>query len=196
MVQFAAEYKRDPSDVPYFSSGVTIPAPNSRAQQAVTHRLFVDNRDRHGYPATSPFDFQLYLGNDPRANAGVQGYENVTTVELKAVALPKVADERYVIMSVDELNDNMLESTTPAAQNAFAIVYFDSDSLAAGVVKPLKGTDFYQKQLVFKPPLARLNRLSIRFLKHDGSVITAADTGGENHVSILFEVTTRSGYTG
>lgn len=196
MGQFAAEYQRNPADVPYFSSGVTIPAPNSRAQQAVVNRLFVDNRDRHDYPTSSPFDFQVYLGNDPRASAGVRGYENVTSVELKAVALPKVANERYVIMSVDELNDNMLESTTPAAHNAFAIVYFDSDGLTAGSVKPLKGSDFYQKQLLFKPPLARLHRLSIKFLKHDGTVITTADTGGENHVSILFEVTTRGGYSG
>lgn len=196
MVQFAAGFQRDPSDVPYFSSGVTIPAPNSRAQQAVVHRLFVDNRDRHNYPASSPFDFQVYLGNDPRASAGVQGYENVTSVELKAVALPKVANERYVIMSVAELNDNMLESTTPAAHNAFAIIYFDSDALAAGAIKPLKGADFYQKQLVFKPPLARLNRLSVSFLKHDGTVVTTGDTGGVDHVSVLLEVTARAGYTG
>lgn len=191
MSQFST-YTRLPTDKPYFSSDVTLlPSPKGAPAQTVTKRLFVDNRDRYGYPAGSDFNFQVYFGNDPSRSVGIEGWENVTSVELKAVAMPKVANERYVIMSVDELNDDMFEATSSVAHNAFAIVYFDSDNLATGAVKPLKGADFYQKQMVFKPPLAKLNSLSIKFLKHDGSVVTTADTAGETQVSILFEITTK-----
>lgn len=186
-------------DVPYFSSGVTmlpgLQKPRTSARevpvQTSVRRLLVDARDRWDAANTSPFDFKVFFGNDPARSVGIAGYENVSSVELKAVAFPKVANERYVIMSVDELNDNMLEATSGAAHDAFAVVYFDGDGLATGAVKPLKGADFYLKQLAFAPSLSRLNSLSIKFLKHDGNVVTTADTANETHVSLLFEVTSK-----
>lgn len=186
-----ATYTRADTEVPYFSNVTTLQ--NKGAQKTTVHRLFVDSRDRYGYPAGSHYDFKVYLGNDPERSAGISGYENVTSVELKALAFPKVNNESYVILSVDELNDNMLESTCPAAHNAFAVVYFDSSAMSASQVKPQKGTDFYQKQLAFNPPLAKLNSLSIKFLKHDGNVVVAADTAGtETGVSLMFEITTKT----
>lgn len=200
-------YTRSPAENPYFSSGVTLLPAQSKAlpgvvgvpdgaSLTVTKRLFIDSRDRFGYPASAPFDFKVYFGNDPERSVGIAGYENVMAVELKAVALPKVANERYVVMSVAELNDNMLEASSSAINDTFAIIYFDSDALATGTVKPLKGVDFYQKVLQFKPPLAKLNSLSIKFLKHDGNVVTTADTNGETHVSLLFEVTSKVARSG
>jgi hypothetical protein len=202
-------YARSQSESPYFSSGVTLlPAlsepiqsvvpgtPSAAANLTTVRRLFIDNRDRYGFPAAPAFDFKVFFGNDPGRSVGIAGYENVTSVELKAIALPKVANERYVVMSVAELNDNVLDATTSAVHDSFAIVYFDSDTLATGAVKPLKGADFYQKQFVYRPPLARLNSMSIRFLKHDGNVVTTADTNGEAHVSMLFEVTCRNARSG
>lgn len=200
-------YTRTQADAPYFSSGVTLlpgqskatPGPTSLpdgASLTVTKRLFIDSRDRYGYPTSAPFDFQVYFGNDPDRSVGIAGYDNVTSVELKAIALPKVANERYVVMSVAELNDNMLEASSSAIHDTFAIVYFDSDALATGTVKPLKGVDFYQKVLQFKPPLAKLNRMSIKFLKHDGNVVTTADTNNETHVSLLFEITSKVARSG
>lgn len=192
MSRFAA-YTRKDTDAPYFSSVNMPPAQDKAGKQTLVHRLFVDSRDRYGYPAGSNYDFKVYLGNDPQRSVGISGYENVTSVELKALAFPKVSAETYVILSIAELNDNMLESTCPAAHNAFAVVYFDSDAMMAAQIKPQKGADFYQKQLLFNPPLAKINSLSIRFLKHDGSVITASDTGGsETAVSMLFEITTKT----
>ena len=187
MSQFAG-FARGPNEVPYFASVVMSP---SKDEQTVVRRLFIDNRDRYDATHTSPFDFKIYLGNDPDRSVGISGYENVVSVELKAVSFPKIANERYVIMSVDELNDNMLEATNSGTHNAFAIIYFDSDVLATGAVRPFKGSDFYQKQLLFRPPLAKLNTLSFKFLKHPGNVVTTSDTNNETHVSVVLEITTR-----
>ena len=182
-----SSFSRNESESPYFSyvpPTVTQPPKD----YLVAKRLFVDNRDAES-TSVSPFNFKVYLGNDPSRSTGLSGYENVVSVELKGVSFPKIANERYVILSIDELNDNLLDSTSQAAHNAFAIIYFDSDALPTGTVKPFKGTDFYMKQLHFKPPLAQLNKFSIKFLKHDGSVVTGADTNGVTHASLLFEIT-------
>lgn len=195
MSRFAA-YSRADTDVPYFSGVTSFLPAKGPGEQTTVRRLFVDSRDRYGYPAGSAYNFKVYLGNDPERSVGISGYENVTSVELKAVAFPKVANERYVIVSIDELNDDMLDATCSSAHNAFGIVYFDSDALAAGQVKPLKGVDFYQKQLLFRPPLAKLNSLSVKFLKHDGTAVGAADTGGaEANVSLVLEITSKSNRT-
>jgi len=187
MSQFAG-YARGPNNAPHFSSVIMPPG---KDEQTVVRRLFIDNRDRYDAANTSPFDFKIYLGNDPNRSVGISGYENVVSIELKAVTFPKIANERYVIMSIDELNDNVLEATNSGTHNAFAIVYFDSDLLAPGTVKPFKGSDFYLKQLLFRPPLAKLNTLSFKFLKHPGALVTTSDTNNETHVSVVLEITTR-----
>lgn len=168
-----------------------LSASPSNANKTVVRRLFVDNRDRYDSANASPFDFKMYFGNDPERSVGIAGYENVTSVELKAVTFPKIANERYVVMSVEELNDNMLDASSSSAHNCYAIIYFDSDTLATGAIKPLKGADFYQKQLFFSPPLSKLNRLSIKFLKYDGNVVSTSDTANVTQVSLLFEITSR-----
>lgn len=195
-----ASYTRAPESMPYFSFAPMAPSTSTSVSatppdsQVTVKRLFIDNRDRDTNFG-SPFDFKIVFGNDPDRSVGIAGYRNIVSAELKAIAFPKVANERYVIVSIEELKDNMLDSSTSAAQDAFAIVYFDSDTLATGAVKPLKGVDFYQKSIVFKSPLAKLDSLTIKFLKHDGSVVTLADTNNVSHVSLLFEITAKANRT-
>lgn len=188
MSQFSA-YTRAEGEIPYFSH---LPNVGAAPTGTVVKKLFIDNRDRYDAANTSPFAFSIYMGNDPYRSVGTSGFENVQSVELKAIAFPKVANERYVVVRIDELKDTLLSASCQPAEHSFAVVYFDSDALGTGVVKPLKGIDFYQKQLVFKPPLAKLNSLNIRFLKHNGNVVTTADTAGVTHVSLLLEITTRA----
>lgn len=184
-----AEFSRNVGEVPHFAYIPETPRPATT--QTKVSRLFVDNRDRHNASSVSPFDFRVYFGNDPGRSVGISGYENVVSVELKAVAMPKVANEPYIILSIDELNDSMLDSTSRTAHNAFAVLYFDSDFMATGSVKPLKGTDFYQKILAYNPPIAKLKSMHVRFLKYDGNVVTTSDTNGNANVSLMFEVTSR-----
>jgi len=145
-------------------------------------RLFIDNRDRTDPANTSPFDFAVSL-----SDRGLARYEMVSGVELKAIAMPKVAGEMYVAMDVDEMTDQ-LDSTSAGVHRTFALLYFDSDALTPGSVKPIKAYDFYQKEVRFNPSLAGLDRLHVRFRKRDGSVVTAADTAGNTTVSFLMEV--------
>lgn len=186
MSQFSV-YNRAENETPYFSYVPSNTAPPPRLS---VRRLFVDNRNRHIGSSKSEFDFQIFMGNDERS-VGIGGYENVVSVELKAISFPKVVNERYVIMRIDELKDSQLDSTCQAALGAFAIVYFDSDTLATGLVKPLKGVDFYQKQILFKPALDKLFRLSVRFMTSDGQVVTPSMTNNEKHISFMLEITTR-----
>lgn len=167
---------------PYFSN-VYKPANSTGHPPPIRtrHRLFVDNRDR---PAgTDPFNFAINL-----ETCGVPSYNNVTSVELKGISVPKVAGEPYAILSIPELNDDVLDSTTPAANRAYAVVYFDNNQMTTGWEKPVKGADFYQKTIEYHPPLRRLDRLSISVLKHDGTVVTSADTGNVTTMSLLFEI--------
>jgi hypothetical protein len=198
MANFMNYSTRTSDEAPYFSSlfGATdvtrdrakeLPPPRDTA---VVRRLMIDARDRFDVANTSPFDFRIYLDNAFRSNStGVSSYENVTSVELKALAIPKVADEPYVIVNIDECNDSVLDSTSNTANRAYAVAYFDSDTMTTGTIKPIKGQDFYYKRAVLNPPLPRLDRMSIRFLKHDGTVVTLSDTANSSHVSLLFEIT-------
>jgi hypothetical protein len=185
---------RSADEAPYFSSlfSPTTSSPHTAVVPTGTlHRLFVDARDRFDAGNTSPFDFRVYLDNAHRDNhTGVSAYENVVSIEMKGLAVPKLVDEPYVIVNIIECNDNVLDATNNAANRAFAIAYFDADTLAVGSVKPIKGIDYYQKKIVFNPPIPRLDRLSIQLLKHDGNVVTVSDTANSTHVSILFEVMT------
>ena len=182
------EYVRAPNELPHFSTVFQTATP---PQIVKTFRLFIDNRDRH---EGTPFDFKVKFGSatatQPTISNSITPYENIQSMELRGVAFPKIANEPYVILSIEELNDDMLDATCPAAHRAYAIIYFDTDALAPGVIKPLKGVDFYQKLVKFKPPISRLNRLSIKFLKYDGSIVTTTDTNNVNSATLMFEVTT------
>lgn len=180
---FAPYASRTPCEPPpHFS---VAPAYGPPPTGMVTkHRLLVDNRDRPDPANTSPFDFSIHL-----SRTGMDRYENVASVELKGLAFPKVDGEPYVILDIRELNDN-LDATNSAANRTFGIAYFDSELLAPGQIRAVKGYDFYQREAKFNPPLAHLDRLTVKFLKHSGNAVTTADTAGETHASMLLEVTT------
>lgn len=190
MSQFGQYSARNTGETPYFSSMFSS-KPDPALPTGSIHRLFVDARDRYDSANSSPFNFRVYLDNAHRDNhTGVSAYENVTSIEMKGLAIPKISNEPYVIVDIDECNDNVLDATNNPANGAFAIAYYDADTLSVGSVKPIKGIDYYQKKITFNPPIPRLDRLSIKFKKHDGNVITTSDTANGDHVSILFEITT------
>jgi hypothetical protein len=113
----------------------------------------------------------------------------VKSVELKGLAFPKIDDD-YVIMDVTELNDDTLVGSSNATNQAFAVVYFDSDVVqSVGNIRPVKGYEYYQKAVVFNPVLASLSKLSVTFKKRNGSIITTSDTANVNHCSFMLEIT-------
>lgn len=149
------------------------------------HRVLIDNRDRHDKANTSPFDFRVNA-----AETGVSRFENVVSVELKALAFPKIANENYVILDSFELNDH-IEATNSSAHRSYNIAYFDNDTLATGSVKPIKAKDMaFDVEKVFNPPLAQLDRFSFTFKKYDGNVVALSDVASNANVSLCLDVTT------
>jgi hypothetical protein len=163
---------RAPGENPHFSNVYLNPQP----VQKNVKRLFIDNRDRQ---EGDPFDFLVTFPSP---------HTNVQSVELKAMCMPKVDGECYILLHVEEFEDSALDATSDAATRALAVVYFDSSLLKPGDVKPIKGQDFYNKVVSLNPALAKLSRMRIRITKHDGTVVTPAMCGGEEHMSLMFEL--------
>lgn len=178
-------YHRGSDETPRFSSNSFPDTP--KYKRATHHRLLIDNRDRPGFPTSDPFSFIINL-----QNCGLGGYEHVLSCELKSCAFPKIANEAYVIVEIDELAErDLLESTAPGLSNkSMAIVYFDNSSNTPGFVKPARGRDFTEQTVLFVPPKRRLDRLTINFRTHSGAIVSPADTGGVTDVSMLLEIVT------
>lgn len=176
------------TEEPHFSmQNARQPKHTFMPHASVKHRLLVDARDRPDPANTSPFDFSLSL-----SAVGVGRYENVTSVELKGLAFPKVQGEPYVVLDIAEFADQ-LDATNSAAHRTFAVAYFDSTDLGTGAIRPIKGYDFYQKSVEFSPPLRVLDKLTVRFTTHGGNVVQTTATAGNAHASMLLEITTALG---
>lgn len=160
------------------------PFPSELNNETRVRRLLVDNRDRDGYPNTDPFDFVVQLDN---INT-VGPLENVLAVDLKALTFPKIANEMYTVLQIQEFDDDNLEVSDPTIQRGYAVAFFDSDQLTAGQIKSIKGADFYQKTIKFNPPVAKISKLRCRFLKHGGNVVSTTDTNNVANVTMMFEL--------
>ena len=170
---------------PYFSN-TYMPGGDPPAADYLVTRVVFDSRDiaaTYGNTFTGVF----FLGNPNDAVADGQAMiKNVTSIELKALSFPKIANERYVILDFDNINDDNLGATNSTAHRTFAVSYFDSDLLPPGAQKPAKGTDFYQKTIRYRPALNKLDRVKVNFKKYDGNTVTASDVGGTANVNYSF----------
>lgn len=171
-------YSRQGNSIPYFSS--TYDGRQDQPSFSTKRRLLVDYRDRE---SGNPFDFVVKFGNN-----GVTSYEHVRSVEMKMMALPKIANEMYAIVDIEELNDSLLDGTNNATNRSFCVGFFDSSLLNTGDIKVSK--DFYSQKVVFNPPLQKLDRLTIKVLKQDGNVVTTADTSNVSSMAMLLEIET------
>jgi hypothetical protein len=163
--------------------------PNTRVPGIMRHRLFVDSGDCVANLST--FEFTVYLSDPFRETSiGVARFERVKSVELKALAFPKIINEDYVIMDIQELNDERLHSSNDAANRAFAVMYFDANTLQPGEIKPMKGYDFYQKDISFNPIIPSLSKLTVKFLDKSGTIVSKVNTGNVNQCSFMLEITT------
>lgn len=155
------------------------------------HRVFIDNRDVANV-TTSPFEFNVYIADPFRdTSIGNVPLKRVETVELKSLAFPKIANEDYVIVDIQQLSDDRMISTNDAANRSFAVMYFDSSDLLPGAIKPMRGLDHWQKDLLFNPVLPSVSTLSIAFRTRDGNVVTKAQTGNVTRCSMALEVITQ-----
>lgn len=153
--------------------------PRLAEADASTRRLFLDSRDASTY---APFDFVFDVSQDIERGR----YRKVSSIELKAAAIPKVSNENYVILDIAELRDSNVDSSCDALNDGFAVCFFDNSSLSAGDVK-LSDKIFCQRA-TFNPPKT-IDKLSVRILKHDGNVVSTSETGNVENVSMLLSLT-------
>lgn len=142
-----------------------------------THTFFVDSRDVRD--KDTDFSYTIDIPTP---------YKNVLKIELKGLSFPKILDENYVIVDIDECRDRVESVDGGSADRSFAVCYFDK--IATGEVRPMRGADFDEKVYVFNPPLSKLGRINVRFKKHGGRVVTSSDVGNVLNHSLLFEITT------
>lgn len=94
-----------------------------------------------------------------------------------------LANEDYIVLKFDDVERT--DGTNNVFKGAFARISFGD--IAFGAVKQTKVSDFGSKCIeVFKPIKPKLDRLRIRFFRHDGSLY---DFNGLDH-SISIELTT------
>lgn len=156
--------------------------PPCREPVTVTRRLLIDSRDADAN-LYAPFNFTIKLDPDISINS----YKNIQTVELKLASIPRVANEQYVILDIQELRESNLDASNQAANESFAVVYFDNSSLAPGAYKPMD--KFFSQKTMFSPPIGSIDRLRVSIKKQDGNLVSLADTANVEDVSFMLDVT-------
>lgn len=137
--------------------------------------LLIDNRSR---PENSdPFDYTITFGGfNGKGTVGCSIFSGVESVELKSVIMGRPQTENYVIVDIEELNGQLitLENNT---FGSFAVLLFDHAPVRQGrdTVRLLKGDFVGSSRVLFDPPLAKLNKLRIKFLKYGGEKLSVAD---------------------
>jgi hypothetical protein len=196
----AAPYTR--TERPYFSESFIDPAARQKDFACRNNILFIDNRDRDrtnddkgAYTVnTAPYAFTVNMEDISRGR-----YENVVSCELKSLIFPKIDEESYVVVDIEEFQDahDVVNSTNTNMDHVFAIANFDgvdatnpASGMQPGDRKPIRGIDFYKKIVNFNPPLASLHKLTCKFRKYGGNVVTKADVGNVENVSFILEVVT------
>lgn len=125
---------------------------------------------------TSDTDFYVPFNNGyPGEN-----FREVTHVELHAIRFNGLVNQPYIVIDVNELNNNTF-SNVPWANRTFAVIHTTHDTFANKTVK----FDFHDKVKHFNPPLTALNRLSFRFLDPNTNVLLDF----EGYITMIFRIT-------
>jgi hypothetical protein len=122
-------------------------------------------------------------------NIGIPHFKNVSKIELKGISFPKVENEDYVCLKLNDLNTSFWTSDGSCQQSdLFSIIYFDSSALPTGTRKPGKGADFYQKVVQFDSVIY-LTHVHVQFSLYNGEKITLDKTNGVSDHTLILEIT-------
>lgn len=162
-----------------------------------THVLHIDSR--HAIKRSSDLDFYVpFMGSSTqeREDGHVvmdmlpgEIFKNVVSVELHAIrfdgTFTKNSSEPYIIMDVDEINNNCF-SNAPLANRSFAVIQ-SNDSVHSTL--PQIKFDHLDKVKTFNPPLSSLNRLTFKFYHGVDANRTPIDYYNGT-VSMMFKIRT------
>ena len=150
---------------------------NQPRRREVERFIHVDSRDFHNLVESK---YEILFGSnnipDQKSNIPIQDYNNVIKLELKAFMSDKPVDEDYVIFKIKNVDGKV--DTTTGVVDACTVCYFDPNGK-----KPIYfgGTEFE-----FNPPIAKLSKLQVDVVKHDGSFCTINETKTQ---SFLLKIT-------
>lgn len=125
-----------------------------------TYTLFVDSRDRDVTKFPNQNSYTIPLEKIMKSDK----IRNVTKVELKSICYPKVANEDYVVMSLDCLNGRV--QSAGSAHNKFAICYFDRSNMDQGTSKA-----YFPSGCVRHFDNESISELKVQFTSHSGDLI-------------------------
>jgi hypothetical protein len=137
--------------------------------------LFVDARD-FASTMTDKLEFNIFFSKTNQLSLTFPPFEKVKQAELKAISFPKMNnDDIYFIFDVYELNGRLNSSDNNGSHDSFAVIYYDNSAMPAGTIRPMKGKDFDEKVVTFDPVEHSLGRLSVKFKKYGGEIISISD---------------------
>lgn len=174
------------SPIPLHERGPVHPAtfhPRSEGDDAVSqevHTILVDNRDR-APGSQGAFDFFVDV-----QDISLPVLRHVTSITMKYCAIPKCADENYVVLQLCQGGQD-LTSTDQACPFPSMVLFYDSQTLPTGATKTLR-----ECQTLRFDPARSLSRLSLKLCKHGGETLTASDTANNTVCSFLLDITTRN----
>ena len=140
--------------------------------------LFIDLRDfeEEILKNNGDLEFNVFFSKNDQKSLTFPPFTNVTKAELKSISFPKMNnDDMYFIFDIYELNGRLFSSDNLGSHDSFAIVHYDASTQNAGYMRPMKGKDFDEKEIVFNPICPSLNRLTVAFKKYGGRVINVND---------------------
>ena len=160
--------------------------------------LFIDSRN---HVTTDFFTYTVKLESSSTDNGNGStvfpgGYRNVQAVKLKCFDFPKILNENYVVLDIEDFRDN-LDSTNEISHQATSILHFEKSSQQVGESKPNCEADM---DISFNPPLPKLSQLRISFKSFNGEIIssdlgvTELNKDNTKH-NLTFEIVCKNGYT-
>ena len=151
---------------------------NVPRRREVERFIHVDSRDFNGITKSK---YHVIFGT----HIPVQDYNNVIKLELKAFMSKAPTDpitginEDYVFFKIKNV-DGKLDSTS-SVNEACTVCYFDTPT--ANTKRPIY---FGGNSFEFNPPIAKLSKLDIEIVTHDGEPCVISDVGPQ---SFLLKIT-------
>lgn len=166
---------------------------NKQQTMCVTHCIVVDsrNRDTGVFPLSNKFEFRFNPGSTFTGAALYKNFKNILEIKLVECVLPKSfqTDDTtpYLILEIPELNDNIV-GTSDALSRSFTVLL--PDKLQNNFVHCRVNNMCYCFKK-FNPPLSTLHKLTLKFIKPDGTLYTfTGNDDDEKQVMLIFEITT------
>lgn len=165
------------------------------------HRVVVDNRNRDrsqdSQPSkhlagldSSPFDYQIKLSSLSSS------LKNVTSMTVRCVSMMRPMHEDWVAVRISPFDD-AIQCSDNASSGATCVLAYENWQRSAKTVS-LVADHIFGGSCKAQPPVGRLDRLDVRFVKFGGDTLSDADfldengalTDGWDRHSLFLEFTT------